>query len=248
MESWKQVLSGATASQKISAIYDAIRVIRNSAGTSVDNSTPQAIVASDASTKAETELSGRLVKALESDNGIPLQAWKPEQADRCILELSRYAETNANMNTEATKRASAILKEVTFTTNITGSTIGAVAVGDHATVTGTVHVGATRSVTQTRHEEHIKKAKKALIEDEDRLDKLLYEVLWQFLILARKIQVEQQSLAETQAKMKATLDEVWAAQVAKGMRPEVLPKTLEVVKALMENPVMGEVVKGLAGG
>jgi len=48
--------------------------------------------------------------------------------------------------------------------------------------------------------------------------------------------------------MKATLDEVWAAQVAKGMKAEVLPKTLEVVKALTENPVMGEVAKKLVGG
>jgi len=121
-----------------------------------------------------------------------------------------------------------------------------VAVGDHATATGTVHVHHGQ-VTQAQHEEHIRKAKKALVDDEGKLDELVHEAFTQFLTLARKIQVEQQSLADIQEKMKATLDEVWAAQTAKGMTPQVLPKTLEVVKALMENPVMGEVVKGLVG-
>jgi len=135
----------------------------------------------------------------------------------------------------------------TFATTITGSTVGAVAVGDHATASGTVHVHHGQ-VTQAQHEEHVRKAKKALIDDEGKLDELVHEALGQFLTLARKIQVEQQSLAETQVRMKATLDEVWKAQIAKGMQPEVLPKTLEVVKALMENPVMGEVTKKLVGG
>jgi len=134
----------------------------------------------------------------------------------------------------------------TFTTTITGSTVGAVAVGDHATATGTVHVHHGQ-VTQAQHEEHVRKAKKALIDDEGKLDELVHEALGQFLNLARKIQVEQQCLTETQARMKATLDEVWAAQIPTGMKPEVLPTTLEVVKALVENPVMGEVTKKLTG-
>jgi hypothetical protein len=102
-------------------------------------------------------------------------------------------------------------------------------------------------LTQTQHEERIKQAKKGLVEDEDKLDDLVHDALSQFLTLARKIQVEQQSLADTQAKMKAIFDEVWAAQVAKGMKPQPMPKTLEVIKALMENPAMGEVTKKLVG-
>lgn len=134
-----------------------------------------------------------------------------------------------------------------FTTNITGSTVGAVAVGDHATATGTVHVGAAGSVTQAQHEEHVKRAKKALVDDEGKLDELVHEALTQFLTLARKVQVEQHSLAETRARMKSTLDEVWAAQVAKGMKPQALPRTLEVVKVLVENPMMNDIVKRLTG-
>jgi hypothetical protein len=138
-----------------------------------------------------------------------------------------------------------IIMGSSFNTSITGSTVGAIAVGDNSTASGTVtHHGP---MTQAQHEEYIKKAKKGLVEDEDQLDPLVHDALAQFLTLARKIQVEQQGLAETQAKMKAALDEVWAGQVAKGMKAQVLPKTLEVVKALMENPVMGEVTKKLVG-
>lgn len=139
----------------------------------------------------------------------------------------------------------------TFTTNITGSTVGAFAQGDNATATGTLHVGASGSVTQEQHKAALANAQTALIRDQDaleRIDDRLYEAFTQFLTLARKIQVEQQDLAETQAKMKETLDEVWAAQAAKGMKPQLLPKSLEVVKVLVGNPVMGEVTKKLLGG
>ena len=135
----------------------------------------------------------------------------------------------------------------TYVSHVTGSTIGAIAAGDHATATGTVHVGAAGSVTQAQHDENIKKAKKALVDDEGLLDELVHEALTQFLTLARKIQVEQQSLAETRAMVTATLNGVWAAQTAKGMRPQLLPETLEVVKVLVGNPVMGEIVNRLTG-
>jgi hypothetical protein len=138
-----------------------------------------------------------------------------------------------------------------FTTNITGSTVGAFAQGNHAVATGTVTVGAAGSVTQEQHKAAMANAQTALVRDQDaleRIDDRLYEALGQFLALARKIQVEQQGLAEVQEKMKTTLDEIWAQQAAKGMKPQMLPKTLEVVKALMDNPVMGEVTKKLLGG
>lgn len=75
----------------------------------------------------------------------------------------------------------------------------------------------------------------------------MFEALNQFLRLARDIQVEQKSLADVQAKMKETLDEVWAEQAVKGVKPQLLPKTLQVAGAIATNPVMVEVAKKLIG-
>ncbi|WP_441292047.1 hypothetical protein ACSRUE_17930 [Sorangium sp. KYC3313] len=138
-----------------------------------------------------------------------------------------------------------------FTTNISGSTIGAFSQGDHAVVTGHVTGGAAIPFTQQQHKAAIKDAQAALVHDQDaleRIDERLYEALNQFLTMARKIQVEQQSLADVQAKMKETLDDVWAQQAAKGLRPQVLPKTLEVAESLLKHPAMAEVVKHLLAG
>jgi hypothetical protein len=210
------------------------------------------------------------------DGSVPLQTWLANAVDLCggrqeetvfskALKSARTAgaattrsKANLSAGTKAQQPASSaahhhgdMIMGSKFTTNITGSTVGAFAQGDHAVATGTVTIGAAGSVTQEQHKAAVAKAQSALVRDQDaleRIDERLHEAFTQFLTLARKIQVEQQSLAETQAKMKATLDEVWAAQVAKGMKPQALPKTLEVVKALMENPVMGEVTKKLMGG
>ena len=138
----------------------------------------------------------------------------------------------------------------TFTTNITGSTVGAFAQGHGAVATGHVTIGATESLTQEQHKTAISAAQTALVHDQDALEQIddrLYEALGQFLTLARKIQVEQQSLVEVQRLMKATLDDVWAQQEAKGMKPKLLPKTLEVAESLLKSPAMAEVAKKLLG-
>jgi predicted HicB family RNase H-like nuclease len=136
-----------------------------------------------------------------------------------------------------------------YASHVTGSNVGAIAVGDQARAEGTVNVST--SITQAEHTAHIKAAQRALVNDQDALDRIdarLYEALGQFLRMAREIQVEQKSVAELQAKMKDTLDEVWAEQAARGLRPKVLSKTLEVAKALAENPLMAEVAKKLLEG
>jgi hypothetical protein len=135
-----------------------------------------------------------------------------------------------------------------FNTTITNSNIKNFGQGDNVVVGDNASVGTVGNLTQAQHEEHIKAARKALIEDEDKLDDLVREALSQFLTLARKIQVEQQTQAQLQAKMKETLDEVWAEQITKGMKPKALPKTLEVVGAIAKHPATGEVVKKLLTG
>jgi hypothetical protein len=167
-----------------------------------------------------------------------------------VQYLARYLRTKHALSGSGSVADKIQLRDVivgsNFTTNVTGSTIGAVAVGDHATTSGTVNVHHG-PLTQAQHEERIKRAKKALVEDEDKLDELVHEALSQFLTLARKIRVEQQSLVDTQARMKATLDEVWSARVARGMKQQTLPNTLQIVKTLMENPTMVKVTQKLTG-
>ncbi len=134
-----------------------------------------------------------------------------------------------------------------YKTDISNSTLGAVAIGPGATATGTATT-PLEGITQDQHCKAVTEAQGALVRDQDALDRLdarLFEALNQFLRLARSIQVEQKSLGDLQGKMKETLDEVWAQQVAKGMTPRLLPKTLEVARAITENPVMTEIAKKL---
>jgi Effector-associated domain 5 len=138
----------------------------------------------------------------------------------------------------------------TITNNITSANIKTFAQGDHAVATGHVKVSAPTPLTQEQHKTTISEAQTALVRDQDaleRIDERLYEALGRFLTLARKIQVEQQSLGEVQLKMKETLDEVWAQQVAKGMKPQLLPKGLEVVEALAKSPITAEIARKLLG-
>ena len=127
-----------------------------------------------------------------------------------------------------------------------GAIVGSIAVGSHAHSEGVVNVG-TPAVppSQEEHKKAIKQAQSALLEDQESLSNLVYEGLHQFLRIARDIQVEQKSLAEAQRKMKDTLDDIWAQQAAKGLKPELLPTTLEIAKVLLSNPLMAEVAKSL---
>jgi hypothetical protein len=136
-----------------------------------------------------------------------------------------------------------------FTTNITGSTIGSAAIGAGAVATGTVTV-TREQPNQLEHKRMVAESQAALVRDQDALDALdgrMFEALNQFLRIARDIQVEHKSLAEVQSQMKVTLDEIWAEQVTKGMRPQLLPKTLEIAKSIGSNPLMLEVGKKLLG-
>ncbi|XXY48541.1 hypothetical protein WME91_51915 [Sorangium sp. So ce269] len=134
------------------------------------------------------------------------------------------------------------------TSNISGSTVGAVSTGDYSQATGSVTINRTESLTQEEHRAAINEARKALIDDEDQLEPLIHEALGQFLRMAREIQVEQKTLAEVQAKMKETLDEVWAEFMAKGMKPQLLPGGLKVLEVLAASPAAAEVLKSLLSG
>jgi hypothetical protein len=136
-----------------------------------------------------------------------------------------------------------------YISRIDGSTVGAVAIGANAHATGSV-TQSVSALTQEGHRAALKEAQAALVHDQDALDKIddrLYEALGQFLRMARDIQVEQQALAEVQARMKDTLDDVWAQHAAKGLRAQTVPRTLEVAEALAKSPAMAEVLKNLLG-
>lgn len=130
----------------------------------------------------------------------------------------------------------------TFTTNITSSTVGAIATGDHAIAAGhvTVHHEA---LTQAQHHEHIKTAKKALADDEEQLAPAVYDALEKFLKQAREVQVESRSLDEVRAEMDGILDRVWADR-----HGNALPPGLKVTEALTKSPAMVGAAKKLLGG
>jgi hypothetical protein len=133
-----------------------------------------------------------------------------------------------------------------ITATVTGSTLGALAVGDGSAATNTVD-GST-GVTQEQLRGAIREAQIALVDDQDALaqvDARLFEALNQFLRMARETQVEQKALAEVQAKMKETLDEVWAKQLAPDLKSRALPETLKVIQALATSPSLAEIAKQL---
>jgi hypothetical protein len=132
-----------------------------------------------------------------------------------------------------------------FTLTVTGSTIGAQALGDGASATGHVSLGRTMP-SQEEHRANVKAAQKALVDDEEALGPLLHEVLGQFLRIAREIQVGQEGMSKIQLAMKDTLEEVWAQHTAAALSP--VPQSVKFLGELAKNPLMSEVVKRLAGG
>ncbi len=130
-----------------------------------------------------------------------------------------------------------------FNVTVKNSTIGAQAIGDHASATA--QLGAATVPSQAAHVASVKAAQKALIDDEDTLEPLLHEVLGQFLRVAREIQVGQDSLAELQRAMKNTLEDIWAQKTASEFGP--LPQGAKVLAELAKSPLMGAVVQKLTG-
>ena len=138
-----------------------------------------------------------------------------------------------------------IMNHKNVTNTITNSNVGAFA-NEGATATGSVTV-QSQGFNQMQHNELMKQAKHAMVDDEEKLDAATREALWQFLKIARETQVAVADLASTQAKMKETVDELWAKEAANGMKPQALSQALEVVKVLVSNPVTAVAVKALIG-
>ncbi len=132
--------------------------------------------------------------------------------------------------------------------HIHGGTVGAVGVGDGASVVGNVSTGAQRwPADQEEHRRNIRDAQTALLRDQDAMDGRIFDALNQFLRMVREIRIEQKSQAEVLALIKGTQDEVWAELAARGLKSPVLPNTLEVLGALAKNPVMAQIVKNIFG-
>lgn len=124
------------------------------------------------------------------------------------------------------------------TSNIAGSNVGAMAVGDNAHALNIYQ----DPPTQQHHRTSLREAQKALLDDEDHLDATIYAALELFLRAAREVKVEGRPIAEAQAELMRALDEICAA---KGAEPQGLPSGLKVVEALAKNAAMAEVAKKL---
>ena len=129
-----------------------------------------------------------------------------------------------------------------YRTQIDNSTVGALAVGAQAHATGTVnlHQGP---LTQAQHLEHIKAAKKALVDDEDRLEARVYQALEQFFKSARDVRVESREIAEVQTEMVGILNRVWAEQLGKPVQRNTVSSGLAIKLALEKSLAMVEVTK-----
>jgi hypothetical protein len=135
-----------------------------------------------------------------------------------------------------------------FENDFSGANVGAMSQGQNSIASQTSGV---QLPTQAQYRSSISHAQAALVADQDAIDAAgrgVFEALHQFLRIARDIQVEQRSLASLQSTMKATLDEVWAQQVAAGMKPQALPESLGVIRAIAASPLMAGVIDKLISG
>src|SRR5687767_5277505 len=126
------------------------------------------------------------------------------------------------------------------TVNVTGSKNVSIA-DDHSTATVTVHSGPKGEfLSRDDVVALLNTAQSALDKEAKKLDEihgLAYEGLSNLLLEIRKIRADQITHAELQKRAHDTLDDLWAKQVVKGMKPVSLDATLETIKALA--PVIG---------
>lgn len=136
-----------------------------------------------------------------------------------------------------------------YTVTTTNSTIGAQAIGKNAHAVGSVTLGGPLdTITREQHLVLVQQIQVALITSQRQLDAIddrLFDALNQFLRLARSVEVERKRMSEIQDKMMDILDEVTAKHFAEGLRPNLVPKTLEVAKSLLKTPAMAEVARKL---
>jgi hypothetical protein len=131
-------------------------------------------------------------------------------------------------------------------TTISGSKVGAVAIGRQASATGSATSSA--GFTEAEYRADVTKIQKALLEDQDRLTEGLYEGFGQLLRLVRQIQFQQESAARGHEQIRVQVEDLWLEHVGKHLAGDrLLPKSLEVIKALADSPIFGPLVKRLAG-
>jgi len=129
----------------------------------------------------------------------------------------------------------------------TPTNVGSQAIGEGAIATGGVAVSGGVRVG-TDYEKCIRDARKALVDDEDRLEGLsqgLSDALVQFLRLAREIQIDQRAILDGQNRIQASVDDLWEKQVAQRHKGITLPAVVEVAKA--SAPVLSELMKLWSG-
>jgi hypothetical protein len=134
--------------------------------------------------------------------------------------------------------------------NFTNSPFGAGAFGAGSTATGQMTISPSTLITKEMLKEAIGELQTGLVKVQDRLEEMdarVYDFLSQLLVNVRRLQFEQAEIATIQARVKDTMDEAWAKDAAKAMKPQLLPRVIEGVKLLKvaQNPIAQELVKGL---
>jgi small GTP-binding protein len=133
---------------------------------------------------------------------------------------------------------------------VTGSNVATLVSGGHANAVGKLSVEQNGGANQSMLRAELAMVQKALIDSQDQLDELrsgLFEALGQFLRIARDIQVDNQQAKVIGEQLKNVFDDVAAQHFAEQLKPGVLPRTLEVSKALLSSPVLAALAKTLVG-
>jgi hypothetical protein len=178
-----------------------------------------------------------LAAKADAPEGIDRTAGHLKQAERSALSQVFHGNVRLHMGNNNSISNSNVAGAVIDSTNSSAS-------GNADGTIGQV------DITQEQHRQALQEMQLALTRSQDALDGLgvgMYDALGQFLRIARGIRVDQQSLSKIQVQMKEALDEVWAEHLAKGMKPKLLPKGLELAEVLWKSPLMREVAKRLIG-
>ena len=181
----------------------------------------------------------KLRRFRDFDDFLELRQRQKNESQRSFVELTQAIRREAEVPYINIHHHGNINVGTQVTSTITNSTIGAVAIGARSQAQGGTYVSTP---TQDQHRASIKRAPKALIDDEDHLDPIVYEALELFLRAARDVRVEGRVLAEVQAELMQALDEIWEA---KRVGPQALPAGLKVVEVLAKCAVTAEVAKKL---
>jgi hypothetical protein len=106
-------------------------------------------------------------------------------------------------------------------------------------------------VLQQEHASILLEIQSDLVQLQAQLDELgdgVFDALWQSLRQVAKLRIDEQPSEQLVRQTKSTIEDLWARQVAKDLRPRSLDKVPGVLEALSKHPLVKVVVEQLVSG